>query len=75
MSVAVMLVALCLGYLVFVDASGRKKEQRAVGRAIGIFVMTLSLAAVIMGIVKYAMWCKASGSCPLSAKMCPIKGR
>jgi hypothetical protein len=71
MTIALSLIALALGYKVFVDASHNTNAYRVLGRAIGIYVMILAFAVSAYSLMKFS--CRAAGlSCPV-AKMCPIK--
>ena len=75
MHIAVSLVALGLGYLVYVGACKEKEGLKLLGQAIGIFVMIAALVTVACGAAKCAyMKGKAyGGGCPMAAKsMCSV---
>lgn len=80
MSVALCLIALALGYKVFVDASKEKEGVKLLGQAIGIFVMVAALLLALCGAMKcayksgYSMMSKYS--CPMMAKSnCPMSSQ
>ena len=72
MSCAVSLIALGVGYLVYLHASKEKEGVKLLGQAIGIVVM---IGAVL------SMFCAARsmkmGGCPFSGKapMCPYSAK
>jgi len=73
MGCAVGLIALGVGYIVFLNASKEKGSLRQVGRVIGAVIIVVS---VLIGIC--ATKCKMmGGECPMSGKagMCPITGK
>lgn len=80
MSVALALIALALGYKVFVDASREKEGLKILGQAIGILVMIGALLATVCATMKcayksgYSMMSKYS--CPMMAKVnCPMSSQ
>ncbi len=69
MSVAFCLIALAVGYKVFVDASKEKKDVKVLGRAIGIFIMVVAFLLSLCGAMKYAY----KSGCPIMSKFsCPM---
>ena len=69
MSVALALIALAVGYKVFVDASKEKKDVKFLGQAIGIFIMVAALLSTVYG----AMKCAYKSGCPMMSKFsCPM---
>ena len=76
MSVALCLIALALGYKVFVDASKEKEGVRILGQAIGILVMVGALLVSVCAATKcvyksgYSMMSKYS--CPMVKANCPM---
>ena len=73
MSCAVALVALSLGYLVYVSAGKEKEGVKLLGQVIGIFVMIAAVMALMCSTAKCMRkggheWGKAP-MCPLSGKM------
>ena len=79
MGCAVNLIALGVGYMVFLSATKEKGGIRDFGRIVGIVIIIASIASGICG----AMRCKylknacgmKSGMCPVMAKQkCPIGG-
>ena len=72
MSVAVCLIALALGYKVFVDASKEKEGLKLLGQAIGIFVMVAALLASVCATMK----CAYKAGCPMTSKAsCPTMAK
>ena len=69
MSHATGLIALGMGYLVFLNASKEQGSLRLVGRVIGTVIIIVS---ILSGVCK--AYCK-SGGCPFSGKasMCHIQ--
>lgn len=73
MGCATGLIALGIGYMVFLNASKEKGSLRQAGRIIGAVIIVVS---ILTGIC--AMKCKSSGgSCPLMGKkmMCPVSDK
>jgi len=69
MSVALSLIALAVGYKVFVDASKEKKDVKIFGRAVGIFIIVVAFLLSLCGAIKYAY----KSGCPMISKYsCPI---
>ena len=64
MSIATGLIALGIGYLVYIAASKEKEGLKILGQVIGIFVMALSVLAILCA----GMHCLSKGSCPLMGK-------
>ncbi len=74
MFLSLMLVALAVGYKVFVEASKEKNDgHRTLGRLIGIYVMIIAFALSMGSLLKYSCLGKAGG--PMGAKnaMCGLK--
>ena len=69
MSCAVTLIALGVGYLVFMQASKEKEGVKLLGQTLGIFVMIASVLCLMCGAVKCAL--KGYG-CPLTSSKAPI---
>ena len=69
MSMASPLVAICLGYMVYLMASKEKEDIRMLGRVIGIFVMMFALVAFTVDLSKGTeMRCgpkMGKGACPM----------
>lgn len=72
MGCATNLIALGVGYLVFLKASKEQGSLRQVGRIIGAVIVALS---ILTGVC--AIKCKSGSGCPFSGKapMCPIMGK
>ena len=68
MQVSISLVALALGYKVFVDAHKEKEGLKLLGQIIGIFVMLAALMSVFCGVGK----CMKSSECSMSKSKCPM---
>lgn len=78
----ISLIALALGYKVYVDAGKEKEGVKILGQAIGVFVMIAAVLVTLMGFCpKYRDgkhgWghCgkgRASVDCPMKKKMCPM---
>ncbi len=69
MSVALCLIALAVGYKVFVDALKEKKDLKFLGQAIGIFVMVAALLSSVCAVMK----CAYKSGCPMMSKYsCPM---
>lgn len=70
MSIAVCLIALSLGYLVFYQASQSKESLKVLGQAIGSIVMVLSILSSVCCLAQAAglKWSVADrvGGCPIS---------
>ncbi len=80
MSVALALIALALGYKVFVDASKEKEGIRLLGQAIGILVMVGAILFAACATIKcaYKSGCPtmSKSSCPMMAKSnCPMSSQ
>lgn len=80
MSVALCLIALALGYKVFVDASKEKEGFRILGQVIGILVMVGALLCAVCATMKCAYKSGYSTmskySCPMTAKSnCPTSSQ
>ena len=75
MSIGVSLIALALGYKVFVDASRGKEGVRLLGQVIGIFVMLVALLATICGIRSQMASCMEGSGCPMKARMCQLSSQ
>ena len=80
MSVAVCLIALALGYRVFVLACSEKDGVKLLGQAIGIFVMIVAVIAMLMSACPKYSKCGKYGSCgspcsktAVSKPICPLK--
>ena len=73
MSCAVALVALSLGYLVYLHASKEKEGVKLLGQVIGIFVMIASVLCLMGSASK----CMRKNGCPFSGKapMCPLSAK
>ena len=71
---ALGLIALVLGYKVFVDASKEKEGVKLLGQAIGIFVMIAAVLTIVCGTMKCLA--KYGGGCPIAAKSyCPVAAK
>ncbi len=78
MFMAMNLVALALGYLVFLQANKEKTNTRTFGRFIGVFIVSVSLGTALISFAEWSManCIKKSGQCPIAAKLCHVlKGR
>ena len=73
MSCAVSLIALGLGYLVYLHASKEKEGVKLLGQVIGIFVMIASVLCLMGSAAK----CARKDGCPFSGKapMCPMSAK
>ena len=72
MHTAIGLIALALGYKVFVEAGKEKEGLKILGQVIGVFVMVLAFAATLCG----AMKCISGDGCPLTGKhLCSMGDR
>ena len=78
MRTALLLIALGFGYKIYLEASLQKaKNTRALGRAIGIVMMTVSiLGAVCFIVCGLTRNCSSDPYCPFSGMksklMCPM---
>ena len=72
MSCALGLIALGVGYLVFLNANKEKEGLKLLGQVLGILIM---IAAVLSSLCA-AKYMKG-GSCPFSSRapMCPLSGK
>jgi len=79
MHVALGLIALALGYLVFVNASKEKEGIKLLGQVIGIVVMIAALLVMMCGVMKCAYKYGGGIGCPMKsaqvAKVCPLSGQ
>ncbi len=57
MFIALNLIAMALGYHVFIEASKEKKDARTVGRLIGVFIVTAALGTILLA---FAEWSAAN---------------
>lgn len=80
MKIALALIALVLGYKVFIEACKEKEGLKYLGQAIGIFVMIGALLLTVCGVVFCTM--KYSGGyskhCPTTSAIkaaCPLASR
>ncbi len=71
MSVALCLIALSLGYLVFYQASHAKEGLKILGQTIGVIVMIISVLSSVC-CLSQAAGAKWSGSSMMAG--CPITG-
>ena len=74
MSCAVGLIALGVGYLVFLHASKEKEGVKLLGQVIGIFVMFAAVLCLVGSTAK----CMKRDGCPFSGKkapMCPMSSK
>ena len=73
MHCAVALIALGVGYLVFLHASKEKEGVKLLGQAIGILVMIASVLCLLCSASK----CMKRDGCPFSGKapMCPMSSK
>ena len=73
MFIALNLIALAMGYFVFIEATKQIGSAKTFGRAVGIFVITAALGTVLLA---FAQWsganCLKKGGCPMSMKVCPF---
>ena len=65
---SVSLIALALGYKVFVDAGKEKEGLKILGQTIGVLVMVAALLVTLGG----AMKCVSRAACPMMSKACPM---
>jgi len=78
MYIALNLIALALGYLVFLEATKEKKDTKTVGRLIGVFIMTAALGTILIAFAESsATNCIKKGgfNCPILSKHCLLKGK
>ena len=75
MSIAVSLIALVLGYKIYVDASKEKEGLKFLGQSIGIFVMILAFAGTLCGISHKVCDMKSGYSSPMMQKSCPMMAK
>lgn len=71
------LIALTLGYKVFIDACKEKEGVKLLGQVIGIVVMIAAVLAMFCGTMKcmskYGGYAMSKGNCPMAAKsVCPL---
>lgn len=73
MSLALCLIALALGYKVFLDASKEKEGLKLLGQIIGIVVMALALVSAVCASLK----CMTKAGCPMVSKAynCPVSAK
>ena len=74
MFIALNLIALALGYFVFLEATKQKNSAKTFGRMVGVFIITAALGIVFL---TFAQWsaanCLKKGGCPMGMKVCPFK--
>ena len=81
MSCAVALIALSVGYLVYLHACKEKEGIKLLGQVIGIFVMIMAVAAFTCATAKCMKrygCLKGKNDCPTmssKAPMCPVGGK
>lgn len=79
MYVGLGLIALALGYQVFVNASKEKEGVKLLGQVIGIVVMIAAVLMVACGVMKCAYKYGGGMGCPMKsamvAKVCPLSGQ
>ena len=73
MSCAFSLIALGVGYLVYLHASKEKEGVKLLGQAIGIVVMIGAVLSLFCGAAR----CMKRDGCPFSGKapMCPMSDK
>ena len=73
MHCAVALIALSVGYLVYLHASKEKEGVKLLGQVIGIFVMIAAVLCLACSTAK----CMKKNGCPSSGKapMCPMSAK
>ena len=72
MFTTVSLIALALGYKVFVDAGKEKEGLKILGQVIGLFVMVAAMLSFVCGVAK----CMSQAGCPLTSKYnCPMMSK
>ena len=73
MHCAVALLALSVGYLVYLHASKEKEGVKLLGQVIGIFVMIAAVLCLFCSASK----CMRKNGCPMSGKapMCPMSAK
>jgi Na+/proline symporter len=77
MKIGLLLIALGFGYKIYAEAnSAAKKKLKALGRAVGIFMMVVSVVFVLCGIYYKANY-GFSGGCSAvkTGKICPFSGK
>lgn len=78
MYIALNLIALALGYFVFLEATKEKKDTKTVGRLIGVFIMTAALGTLLIAFAETSVGnCmkKAGFKCPIPSKYCLLRGK
>ena len=79
MGIGLSLIALVLGYKLFVEAHKEKEGLKILGQVIGIFVMIAAFLAVLCGTMKcmakaYCPMDYNKANCPISRALCAMKG-
>lgn len=69
MHLALLLISLAVGYKVYMDGNSQtKKKAKQLGRAIGVFIMILSVAATLCATASLIKKGGQYGYCPLQQK-------
>ena len=76
MYLAMNLIALAVGYLVFLEATKQKNSTKTFGRIVGVFVITASLGTILLALTQWsAANCMKKTGCPIGIKFCPLNKR
>ena len=78
MYIALNLIALAVGYFVFLEATKEKKDTKTVGRLIGVFIMTAALGTILIAFAESsASNClkKGGAKCRFVSKLCSFRGK
>ena len=74
MFIALNLIALAVGYLVFLEATKQKNSTKTFGRIIGIFIITAALGMTLLTFLQRSSAnCLKKSGCPMGMKVCPFK--
>lgn len=77
MFIALNLIALAVGYLVFLEATKQSGSTKTFGRMAAVFIITAALGTILLTFIQWsaANCMKKGGGCPIALKSCPLNKR
>jgi cytochrome bd-type quinol oxidase subunit 2 len=74
MHISLALIAIVLGFKLFLDSTKEKQERyRTTGRVLGLYVVTISILMSFFWFAKFANYCSWKyGNRPLMSALCPV---
>lgn len=76
MFIALNLIALAVGYFVFLEATKQSGSVKTFGRMVGVLIVTTALGTTLLGFIQWSSAnCMKKGGCPIGLKACPLNKR